>query len=218
MGATNRSFPFPLPFLKVAHLEPPCGSPLMEKAMARLFTADGRQEDRPEAVIAAAAALGLHLRHLPLPAEPLLQRHLAASSLSPAEQEELLTHLDQHLGAAVQAPAEAGRDLVLLDRDTPKLEELRQQFARLHTHADDEVRYILEGVGYFGIVLGDGEQILLETGPGDYLEVPAGTEHWFALGANPRLKALRVFHQQQSWSADYTGRSAHPRLAALPLA
>ncbi|HET7776020.1 MAG TPA: cupin domain-containing protein [Azospira sp.] len=183
--------------------------------MARLFTPDGKQEADPAAVSALAQGLGLTLRHLPLPDDPDTAALLARPELSQEEQARLLQRLDASLGQAVQAPAGAGRDLVAFHADLPELPRLRQQFTQVHTHADHEVRYILAGTGYFGVVRGDSSQVLLEAGPGDYLEVPAGAEHWFALGADPRLKALRVFSREKHWVADYTGRRADPALLAL---
>lgn len=183
--------------------------------MTRLITADGRQESDPKKVAALAQELGLTLHYQPLPATPEITALLARSALAPSEQQQLLQELDRELGEAVQGAAGAGRDLVVLHEAVPDLAALRQQFVRVHTHADDEIRYILAGTGYFGIVRADGSQVLLETGPGDYLAVPAGAEHWFALGANPQLKALRIFSRESHWAADYTGRQADPALLAL---
>jgi 1,2-dihydroxy-3-keto-5-methylthiopentene dioxygenase len=41
------------------------------------------------------------------------------------------------------------------------------------------------------------------------------TEHWFALGPDPGLKALRLFSREKQWVADYTGRQADPALLGL---
>lgn len=183
--------------------------------MARLFTPDGKYEADPATVNALARSLGLTLRHLPLPQDPQTAALLARPELDPAQQAQLLQHLDASLGQAVQPPAGAGRDLVAFHADLPELPRLRQQFAQVHTHTDHEVRYILAGTGYFGVVRADGSQVLLEAGPGDYLEVPAGTEHWFALGPDPGLKALRLFSREKQWVADYTGRQADPTLLGL---
>lgn len=183
--------------------------------MAHLITPDGRQETDPARIAALAQDLGLALHCQPLPSDPATAALLARPELDPEEQEQLLRQLDSHLGQAVQGGPGASRDLVVLHKAVPDLTHLRQQFSRVHTHADDEIRYILAGTGYFGIVRADGSQVLLETGPGDYLAVPAGPEHWFALGANPQLKALRIFSRESRWVADYTGRQADPALLAL---
>lgn len=183
--------------------------------MARLITLDGRQESDPAKVAALARSLGLTLRHLPLPDDPATTALLARRELDPIEREELLQALDKQLGEAVQGGDGASRDLLVVHEALPDLAALRQQFVRVHTHADDEVRYILAGTGYFGVLGADGGQVLLEAGPGDYLAVPAGAEHWFALGAAPRLKALRIFSGESRWAADYTGRQADPALLAL---
>jgi 1,2-dihydroxy-3-keto-5-methylthiopentene dioxygenase len=41
------------------------------------------------------------------------------------------------------------------------LNTLLSKFNRCHTHADDEVRYIIDGEGVFGFVRPDGSQVEL---------------------------------------------------------
>ena len=65
-------------------------------------------------------------------------------------------------------------DLVVLHPATPGLEAALQRFDQPHTHADDEVRYILEGEGIFGFLDAQGEERVVCVRAGDYLRVPAG--------------------------------------------
>lgn len=85
------------------------------------------------------------------------------------------------------------RDLIVLHPDVPNLDELLAKFDRIHTHAEDEVRYILDGAGVFGFVRPDGSQVELTVEAADYINVPAGTEHWFYLTPQRRIKAIRYF-------------------------
>lgn len=200
--------------------------------MARLIHPDGTVVAAPAGVARAVAALGAHLDWRPPPSRIL--DLLAKPVLAEAEKETVLAAVDAHVApwverlarrgrerrglapeAEVQAPA---RDLVVLHDGIPNLAALREQFATPHRHDDDEVRYVVDGVGYFGFVAADGAQVLLEVAAGDYLEVPAGAEHWFALGADPRLKAVRYFLGAPAWEASYTGTSVIPSLKAAPLA
>jgi 1,2-dihydroxy-3-keto-5-methylthiopentene dioxygenase len=99
-------------------------------------------------------------------------------------------------------------DLVVLHPGTPGLDEALQRFDRPHTHADDEVRYILEGEGLFGFFNAEGQERVLRVVPGDYLRIPAGVEHRFTLTARRRIKALRLFSDMEGWVARYTQRPA----------
>jgi 1,2-dihydroxy-3-keto-5-methylthiopentene dioxygenase len=80
------------------------------------------------------------------------------------------------------------------------------KFDKIHYHTDDEVRYILAGRGFFGFVEPDGEQFLLEVAAGDYINVPANTEHWFEMKDSKRIKAVRYFIDTSGWTPVYTQR------------
>lgn len=80
----------------------------------------------------------------------------------------------------------------------------RSKFLAEHRHADDEVRYFVDGRGAFYLRLdGKVHVVLCETG--DLLNVPAGTRHWFDMGTNPGFVALRFFREHEGWVGDFTG-------------
>lgn len=80
----------------------------------------------------------------------------------------------------------------------------REKFLAERRHADDEVRFFVDGRGAFYLRL-DGKihVVLCETG--DLLGVPAGTRHWFDMGTDPRFTALRFFREPEGWVGDFTG-------------
>ena len=105
-----------------------------------------------------------------------------------------------------QSDGYQSQDLIVLH---PEHSQPRCPAARvyaIHTHDDDEVRYIVDGEGIFGFVMPDN-QILLTVEAGEYINVPAGTEHWFVLTATKRIKAVRYFTTMDGWSKLH--RSAH---------
>ncbi|THF65166.1 cupin domain-containing protein [Pseudothauera rhizosphaerae] len=169
--------------------------------MARLIFPDGTEERDRAAVAAAVAGLGAQLRHLPLPGGGEIDALLGHDQLDAAGQAALLAAIDAHVAGWLPRDSYTARDLAEFHAHLPGLDELRRKFASIHSHPDDEVRYILTGTGYFGFVATDGSQSLLEVKAGDYLNVPRGAEHWFTLGADPRLKAVRYFATQQEWVA-----------------
>jgi len=130
---------------------------------------------------------------------------LDKEALSPAEKEELLQSVDEYFE---QLKAEKGyqtRDLIVLYPRMENLATLLSKFELAHKHADDEVRYILEGEGVFGFVLPDGSQAELTVQASEYINVPKLTEHWFHLTSSQRVKAVRYFTNNEGWVPVYTG-------------
>ena len=81
---------------------------------------------------------------------------------------------------------------------------MREKFRDEHTHAEDEVRFFAHGSGVFYLRLGEHVYcVRCETG--DLLGVPAGTRHWFDMGANPDFAAIRFFKSPGGWVGDFSG-------------
>lgn len=173
--------------------------------MAILTFEDGRQtQDLPEIAV-ALAPLGIVLSRWPVGTDPDLHSLLAQDTLSDAEKEQVLTRLDHYFQALQQSGGYQSRDLIVLHPHVPNLEGLLSQFSRCHTHADDEVRYIIAGEGVFGFVCPDSSQVELTIQAEEYINVPTGTEHWFLLTSQQRVKAVRYFTTTTGWTPDYTG-------------
>jgi 1,2-dihydroxy-3-keto-5-methylthiopentene dioxygenase len=114
--------------------------------------------------------------------------------------------------------AEAGYqavDVISLTPAHPDKATLRSKFLNEHTHAEDEVRFFVDGRGLFTLHLGaEVFEILCEKN--DLIGVPAGTRHWFDMGPEPSFVAIRVFTNPAGWVADFTGSDIalrFPRLA-----
>ncbi|HEY9823812.1 MAG TPA: cupin domain-containing protein [Stenomitos sp.] len=148
------------------------------------------------------AGLGVHLRQWPL-AEAAADL-LSQPALDDAQKEALLESLDHYFEVLQTDLGYQSRDLIVLHPDIPNLGELLAKFSRPHTHADDEVRYIIDGEGVFGFVGPDGAQMELTIQPEEYINVPAGTEHWFYLTPQRRIKAVRYFIDTTGWTPEYT--------------
>jgi 1,2-dihydroxy-3-keto-5-methylthiopentene dioxygenase len=152
---------------------------------------------------AQLVTLGIQLKRWPRTAAPALL--LTQASLDASEKELVLESLDAYFAQLQSDYGYQTRDLIVLSPETPNLDELLAKFSHPHTHADDEVRYIIDGEGVFGFVCPDGTQMELTIQPEEYINVPAGTEHWFYLTPLRRIKAIRYFIDTAGWTPEYTG-------------
>jgi 1,2-dihydroxy-3-keto-5-methylthiopentene dioxygenase len=184
--------------------------------MARIIEPNGNEIRDLPAVQARLARLGITLRNWPAPTSARAHELLERKSLSDAEKEELLKLVDNRFEELKREKGYQTRDMVVIHEDIPGLADLLAKFDKIHTHSDDEVRYILSGSGYFGFVEHDGKQFLLEVSGGDYINVPANAEHWFEMRGCTRCKAVRYFIDTSGWTPHYTGRvRAFEEAAAL---
>jgi len=120
-------------------------------------------------------------------------------------------------------------DVIDITPDTPNLQTMLDRFNKEHTHAEDEVRFIVEGRGLFHVHPQNGSIFAIEVAAGDLINVPAGIKHWFDLCSDRRIRAIRLFKEQSGWTPQYTesgvasayeplcfGPSYVPRQASVP--
>ena len=105
-------------------------------------------------------------------------------------------------------------DAIRMTPDHPEREALRGKFLSEHTHAEDEVRFFVEGQGLFSLHI-DQEVLVTLCERGDLISVPAGTRHWFDMGPTPSFCALRFFTNSEGWVATFTGDSIAERFPRL---
>jgi 1,2-dihydroxy-3-keto-5-methylthiopentene dioxygenase len=114
-------------------------------------------------------------------------------------------------------------DVISVHAQTPNLSELRAKFLREHTHTEDEVRFFVDGQGYFWFNLGKTNSdpsepvICVKCAAGDLLSVPAQVKHWFDLGPVAFVKTIRIFTDASGWTPHYTesGIDTHYREALV---
>lgn len=127
-----------------------------------------------------------------------------------AGQDEVLAAYRRDVDRLMQKGGYRGADVVRLRPDPAdpgwpeRARAARQKFLEEHVHAEDEVRFFVEGSGVFYLrAAGRVHAILCERG--DLLAVPAGARHWFDMGAEPRFCAIRLFTSPEGWVASFTG-------------
>ncbi|XP_002960546.2 1,2-dihydroxy-3-keto-5-methylthiopentene dioxygenase [Selaginella moellendorffii] len=85
--------------------------------------------------------------------------------------------------------------LTLCRESTQDFDAKVQGFFKEHTHSQEEVRFILDGSGYWDIRDFDGKWIRFAVGKGDMIVLPAGMSHRFTLDAKNYIKALLLYTQ-----------------------
>lgn len=174
--------------------------------MAVLQLEDGTVYTQLDDIARELEALNVQLNRWSIGEQPAVYTLLQKASLNDDEKASVLAALDQYFEQLKHDAGYESRDLIVLHPDVPNLDALLAKFDQIHTHADDEVRYIIDGEGVFGFVRPDGSQVRLTIQPEEYINVPAGTEHWFYLTDAKRIKAVRYFTTTEGWTPQYTGR------------
>ncbi len=95
-------------------------------------------------------------------------------------------------------------DVVRVTPDHPERESMRARFLSEHTHAEQEVRFFVEGEALFTLHA-DGHVWNLLCCQGDLISIPAGMRHWFDMGTDPCFTAVRMFVNPDGWVAAFTG-------------
>ncbi|XP_077885874.1 acireductone dioxygenase isoform X1 [Ictidomys tridecemlineatus] len=95
----------------------------------------------------------------------------------------------------------AGESAVLGHWAFPPMSMEIKVFYQEHLHLDEEIRYILEGSGYFDVRDREDQWIRISMEKGDMITLPAGIYHRFTLDEKNYVKAMRLFVGEPVWTA-----------------
>jgi 1,2-dihydroxy-3-keto-5-methylthiopentene dioxygenase len=129
-----------------------------------------------------------------------LDRPLAADSTA----EDVLAAYATEVEALKARGGYRAADVFDVTPDTPNLDTMLARFNREHWHDEDEVRFIVEGRGLYHVHPPQEPVFAVEVEAGDMIRVPRGTEHWFDLCGERRIRAIRLFQDPAGWAPQYT--------------
>lgn len=102
-------------------------------------------------------------------------------------------------------------EILTIHPDTlPKYDEMVAMFFEEHIHDAEEIRYILEGSGYFDVRDFEDKWIRIKLSAGDLITLPEGIYHRFTLDDKDMIKAMRLFKGTPVWTPFNRPQEDHP--------
>jgi len=93
-------------------------------------------------------------------------------------------------------------DIVTVSPDRlPNYEAKIKSFYEEHLHTDEEIRFFLEGSGFFDVRGLKDEWIRIAANAGDMITLPAGIYHRFSTDEKNYAKVMRLFQGDPVWTA-----------------
>ncbi|EGR27345.1 hypothetical protein IMG5_197300 [Ichthyophthirius multifiliis] len=92
------------------------------------------------------------------------------------------------------------RDYVKCGNMCENYQEMLDKFKQEHLHTDEEIRYILDGSGYFDVRDQNDQWIRIQCLKGDFIILPEGIYHRFTTDQNDYIHAIRIFTSEPKWT------------------
>lgn len=92
----------------------------------------------------------------------------------------------------------------------PGFEAKVKAFFEEHIHDAEEIRYILDGSGFFDVRDTDDKWVRIHIKKGDLMTLPEGIYHRFTCDEKDYIKAMRLFIGQPIWTPFNRPQEEHP--------
>lgn len=102
-------------------------------------------------------------------------------------------------------------DIITIHPDhLPGFEEKVKAFFEEHIHDAEEIRYILDGSGFFDVRDTDDQWVRIHVKKGDLMTLPEGIYHRFTCDEKDYIHAMRLFIGQPVWTPFNRPQEDHP--------
>eukprot|EP00980_Cylindrotheca_fusiformis_P015867 scaffold4637_cov128-Cylindrotheca_fusiformis.AAC.38 len=102
-------------------------------------------------------------------------------------------------------------DIISIHPDhLPEFEKKIKAFFEEHIHDAEEIRYILDGSGYFDVRDTKDRWVRVHIKKGDLMTLPEGIYHRFTCDETDYIKAMRLFIGQPVWTPFNRPQEDHP--------